>query len=286
MTGSGRAMTILGVGCGLGARDGGCADGPRALRRGGMGERLRGLTEDLHCLELQAPLGDAQTVIPRLADHLATLVAKECGRGRFPIVIGGDHSCAMGTWAGLRQAHGAAFRLIWIDAHMDLHTPDTSPSGALHGMPLACLLGLGPPGLARHPPVLTGTEVTLMGVRSWEPEEEARTSRHGIRVMGMAELKRLGLAAALAEATGPGDFGISLDLDAIDPADAPGVGTPAPGGIRADELLDALAPLLASPRCIGLEIAEYNPHHDIDQRTAALVETIVEAAIRSSGDPP
>jgi arginase len=279
-----RACTIIGMGCGHGARDRGCADGPQTLRRGGLAERLRLNFPDLRCMELLASAGEPFAVVAGLCDQLAGLVARIVRNHRFPLVIGGDHSCAIGTWSGISRALGGpeSFRLIWIDAHMDMHTPQTSPSGALHGMPLACLLGHGDPALACHPPALAPGNVTLMGIRSWESEEADLARRLGVRVVGMADLN---LPPALTQAAGSGRFGITIDLDAIDPIDAPGVGTPVAGGIRASALLAALAPLLASPACVGLEIAEYSPPHDIDHRTAALVEAFIMAALQP-GEPP
>ncbi|EME70835.1 arginase [Paramagnetospirillum caucaseum] len=255
-----------------------------------MFERLAAGSPSLiwHDVPVAVSLSSPALVVAQACDALAGAVAGITAEGRFPIVIGGDHSIAMGTWSGLRRALAppGLFDLLWIDAHMDCHDPSTSPSGALHGMPLACLLGRCHPdlaGVACPGPPLTPGRVTLIGVRSFEPEETAFARRTGLRVVHMEEIAAQGLAAVMPLPAGP--FGITLDLDAVDPGDAPAVGTPEPGGIRAAELLDALRPLLASPRCLALEIAEYSPPHDVAGRTAALMEALLRAAVQP-GEPP
>lgn len=293
MTGKGRRSTIIAMGCGHGARDRGCADGPAALCRDGLPRRLRRRARHTSWVDLTMaapPDQAADSVVAEACDRLAHRVEHEKRQGRFPIVIGGDHSIAVGTWTGMTRAlaAGTEFRLVWIDAHMDCHVPQTSPSSALHGMPVACLMGLCHPRLvaAACPcPALGPGCIRLVGVRSFEPEEMLLAAHMGVAIADMAEVTRRGLAEILAEAAGDGLFGISLDLDAIDPADAPGVGSPVAGGIRGPDLLAALAPLLASPRCLGLEIAEFNPSHDIDHRTALLVEALIGAAL-SPGEIP
>lgn len=199
-------------------------------------------------------------------------------------MLGGDHSCAIGTWTGIAQAIGP-LGLIWIDAHMDAHTPETTPSGMLHGMPVASLLGHGGPRLAaRGSSAFDPRRVCLVGVRSFEAAEAALLDRLGVRVFSMFEVRRRGLAEVMAEALaiardGAASFGISLDLDAIDPRDAPAVGTAVPGGIRAADLRDALARLGSDPGCAALEITEYNPYLDRDGVTVRLVADIAESLL-------
>jgi arginase len=285
-----RRSTIITVGCGHGAPDRGCADGPAALRRDGLPLRLlrrapRTCWIDVAVISSQQQTNDS--VVAEACDHLAAAVEGERRRGRFPIIIGGDHSIAVGTWTGIRRSLDGVsdFRLIWIDAHMDCHVPQTSPSAALHGMPVACLMGRCHPRLvAACPcPALSPGCIRLVGVRDFEAEEPILAAEMGVTVSSMADLTRRGLDVILAEAAGDGLFGISLDLDAIDPIDAPGVGTPVEGGIRGNKLLTVLAPLLASPLCLGLEIAEFNPSHDIDHRTALLIEALIDAAVHPEG---
>jgi hypothetical protein len=156
---------------------------------------------------------------------------------------------ATGTWSGAAAAlrPRGALGLLWIDAHMDAHRPHTSPSGNLHGMPLACLLGHGEPALATlaGAPALAPAHVCLVGVRSYEAEEAQLLEQLGVRVFLMDEVRRRGLPAVLREAhavvtRGTAGFGVTLDVDAVDPQEAPGVGTPAPGGLRAGSLLAEL----------------------------------------------
>jgi arginase len=168
-----------------------------------------------------------------------------------------------------------------MDAHMDAHTPQTTPSGMLHGMPLACLLGNGDPRLAaRESSALDPRRVCLVGVRSFEGGEAALLERLGVRVFLMREVERRGLEKVMDEALaiardGTGGFGISLDLDALDPRDAPGVGIAVPGGIRGIELSRALARLKQDPALAAFEIAEYNPYRDRQRTTARLIGEIV-----------
>jgi arginase len=200
-------------------------------------------------------------------------------------VIGGDHSCAIGTWIGVAEGLRAPLGLVWIDAHMDMHVPETSPSGAVNGMALAALVGYGAPqltALSYGRGAIAPRNICLIGARSFEPEELAFAKRHRIRVIGMKELHRRGIADACGEAraiagTGAAGYGVSLDLDVFDPVDAPGVGTPAPGGIRPSEFLEAWSELTRSARCLGVEIVEYNPHCDQAGRTAQLLGDLVAA---------
>lgn len=210
------------------------------------------------------------------------------------MIIGGDHSCAIGTWKGAARAFGkrgahGALGLIWIDAHMDGHTPETTPSGKLHGMPVACLLGHGDrrlTGIGGDAP-LDPRRVCLVGVRSFEPEEAALLRRLGVRVFFMKEVERRGLAAVMKEAVAVargdgGRYGVSLDLDALDPRDAPGVGTPVAGGIRAADLRRALSAIAGDDALAALEIVEYNPHQDRRGATARLVGDAILAISTAS----
>jgi arginase len=164
---------------------------------------------------------------------------------------------------------------------MDAHTPETTPSGMLHGMPVACLLGYGDPRLAAAGPnVLDPGRVCLVGVRSFEDGEAALLARLGVKVIHMQEVRRRGLAAVMAEALaiargGAAGYGVSLDLDALDPRDAPGVGIAVPGGIRPAALRQALAHLAHDPSLVALEIVEYNPYCDRNGMTARVVEDVV-----------
>ena len=282
-------MRIIGVACGAGARDARCADGPEALRKGGIVSRLqRSGLDAAWSATLKPPSGtDSLPAVCAVGAQLGRRTHDLVSRGRFPVVLGGDHSCAIGTWKGIARALAplGPLGLVWIDAHMDAHTPETTPSGMLHGMPVASLLGCGEPRLAAAGiEVLDPRRVCLIGVRSFEEGEAALLARLGVKVIQMEEVRRRGLTAVMAEALaiargGIGGYGVSIDLDALDPWDAPGVGIAVRGGIRAVELRQALAQLGRDPALAALEIAEFNPYRDRNGVTARLVAEIIESLL-------
>ena len=285
-------VEIVGVACGEGARNKGSEAGPDAVRAGDIVARLqmRGLSaawrETIRPGHAShgGPLQAVNGVCRRLAQRVRAIVA----HGGLPVVVGGDHSCAIGTWKGVASALRARgpLGLIWIDAHMDAHTPQTTPSGALHGMPLACLLGYGDEQLAGlvDGARLSPQHVCLIGVRSFETNEAVLLRQLGVRVYYMYEVARRGLAAVMREAlaiasAGTGGFGVTVDLDALDPRDAPGVNTPVANGIRSRELAAVLERLASHPAFTAIEIAEYNPGRDQDGRTAAVVTQLLDAIL-------
>jgi len=286
-----RTLIIIGAASGAGASDPGCAEGPDALRRYRV----------FHDTPLQHVEWDAILRVPRTAQdtplhavealgaRLAAEVEAVLRAGNFPLVVGGDHSCAIGTWSGVHRvlADVGPTGLIWIDAHMDSHTFATTPSGRIHGMPLACLLGHGEAALT----AIDGPEaklrpehVCLIGVRSYEAGEAALLHRLGVRVFDMDEVNRRGLAAIFDEALaivrqGTAGFGISVDLDALDPEEEPGVGSPVPGGLRRAELAAALGRLRGDPAFVAMEIVEYNPRRDRGHATADAAAALVDAVL-------
>jgi ornithine--oxo-acid transaminase len=288
-----RPARILGVASGLGAGHAGTADGPASLRRARLDAQLaaRGLTVAWGEMLVPdaapgEPLGE---VICRLCDRLALAARDTVRAGIAPLVLGGDHSCAMGTWRGVAQAARGPIGLIWIDAHLDAHTPQTSHSGRFHGMPLAALLGQGGDTLCVEHAALAPEHVCVIGARSFEPEEAALLAALGVRVFAMPEIARRGLNEVLDEALarvgrGTAGFGVTLDLDALDPADAPGVTTPVSGGVRASDLVAALE-AVAAARPIAVEIAEYDPHRDRDGATARVVEQVAATLLGAGGAP-
>lgn len=216
-----------------------------------------------------------------LADESAQLM-----RERKPFsVVGGDHSCAIGTWSGVHDAlkDQGEVGLIWIDAHMDSHTPETTESGRIHGMPLACLLGYGYPTLTmvlNTQPKFKPQNVCLIGVRSFEEGEAEFLKTQNVRIYFMDEVKQRGIDVVLAEAVelvskNTIGFGVSLDLDAIDPLDAPGVDVPEPDGIAADKLCEALPMVVNHPKFIGSEVVEFDPLRDVGQKTEKLLVKIL-----------
>lgn len=285
-----KTIELVGAPWGFGALDPGCQDGPDVLRR-------LDLMACLHPAGLRPVWGPF--IRPEPADGTGTeAIAALCTRlsrycralaeeGQPFTVIGGDHSCAIGTWSGTALATPGPLGLIWIDAHMDAHTPQTTHTGAVHGMPVAALLGHGDPrltGIGGRKPKIDPANLCILGVRSFEPEEPRLLTRLGARVFTMDEIRRRGLAAVLADALAivtrnTRCFGISIDLDAIDPQDAPGVGTPVADGIGGTELITALRGLRDDPGLVAMEVAEFNPHRDRHRRTARLICELVAAAM-------
>lgn len=285
-----KELAIIGVASGQGARDPHCGDGPQALAASGPvwclahDDPVPPAAEMLY--PLPPPSHTSAGVLASVAElngRLARVVEQRVRRGELPVIVGGDHSCAVGTWSGVRAAANGGLGLLWVDAHMDSHVPRTSPSGALHGMPLACLLGRGERVLTElHGPApkLDPAHVCLLGVRSFERGEAELLRDLGVRVIFMEEVVRRGLTATWAEALqhitrGTAAYGITIDLDAVDPREAPGVGSPAAGGLAADELVHELTGVRHDPRLLALEIAEYNPYRDRDRTTLALLRRML-----------
>lgn len=232
-------------------------------------------------------------VLEVLVPHLNKLAEKIQGvleRGDFPIAIGGDHAMAIGTVAGCVNALHAHenFGMIWIDAHMDSHTPQSSPSYAYHGMPLAVLMGYGEQELLAvgGPQIkLNPAHVVLIGVRSYEDGEAQLLHDLGVRVISSQEVFDRGFKAVAQEclqrfeAQGINNFGISLDLDVFDPLYAPGVGSPEEKGLVPTEVLPHLKVFRDHPAFRFLEITEFNPTLDRDNITADLIINVLKNMI-------
>lgn len=222
---------------------------------------------------------DVKAVCTQLAKRVHSTLEKY---NKF-LVIGGDHSCAIGTWHGVKQWLQGELGLIWIDAHMDSHTPDTSPSHNIHGMPLASLLGFGDERLTHlyhKNAVLDPKNTTVIGVSDYEPEEAALLKQLDIQTHFLKDLPNHDPFDTISEQitrleTQTSGFGISLDLDVFDPGLAPGVTTYAPGGIDVDRTLAALAKAAKSPKFMGLEIVEFTPANDLDNQTLKLIQQII-----------
>jgi arginase len=218
-------------------------------------------------------------------EQLAAMVSETVARGGVPLVLGGDHSIAIGTLGGLAAAAGAPGAAIWIDAHGDLNTPDTSPSGNVHGMPLAAALGLGGPGFdsERWPrPALDPARVSLVGIRSLDAGERALIRDRGLAAHTTSEIDRRGMEAvmrdALERARGAPFVHVSLDLDALDPDVAPGVGTPVPGGLTYREAHLAMELVAESGLLTSFEVVEVNPTLDRANATGALAVELTASA--------
>ena len=282
-----RQIELIGAAWGLGGADPGCAEAPAVLIPL-LAQRLAECALDVRRgAILEPPPGERrkQFAVSRLCSQLAAVVAEARRAGRLPCVIGGDHSCAGGTWSGVARTLAGNLGLVWIDAHMDSHTPQTSHTGRLHGMPLAWLLGQDDDplyGLASG--VLDPRHVCLVGVRSYEPEEDARLKRLGVRVIFMDEVAARGIDAVLDEAldivtAGTAGFGVSIDLDVVTPEEAPNVGTPVSGGVGSAALIKALEEIAGKPALAGVELVEYSPRLDRDGRTARVAVDLLGAAL-------
>lgn len=286
-----RKIAVIGVANAYGAGDPACQDGPEILRRFEFLDDLAPADGTSQWDETLRPSHEsAAGPLPALSDmtrRLATAVRGHLAAGNFPLVIGGDHSCAIGTWSGV-HAHlesrgpGARLGLIWIDAHMDSHAVYSGSSQNIHDMPLACLLGHGAPqlsGIADAAPTLRPQDVCLIGVRSFEWREAALLLTLGVRIYYMQEVHERGMSTVLQEARRhvcreTAGYGISIDLDALDPLEESGVGTPVPDGLLRAELIQALAPLRGDTRLQALEVVEYNPDQDPNFTTAQAVHDL------------
>ncbi len=293
-------IAVIGAPLDLGQDRRGVDMGPSALRVANLNEKLKALgyeVDDLGNVLVDQPENSPEgprhaKYLPQIAaacERLGNMVAHAMDDGKAPLVLGGDHSVAIGTVAGVakhfkkkRQKIG----LIWIDAHADMNTPQTSPSGNVHGMPLACCIGLGPPELTKlfgFSPKVDPKNVCIVGVRDIDIMEKAHVRESGVHAFTMRDIDERGLRSVMAQAMdlatrGTAGFHLSLDLDYVDPADAPGVGTPVRGGATYREAHLAMEMICDSNGMVSMEAVEVNPVFDEVNRTAELgVELIMSA---------
>jgi arginase len=286
-----KTIHLVGSASGTAAPYSGCADGPLALKNSPFLADLTTAGLDLKWNAILTPefTGDKAQIVAKHCQRLAESVAAIARQKTFFTVFGGDHSCAIGTWSGLHSVtqESGDLGLIWIDAHMDSHTPETSETGHIHGMPLASLLGKGAPAFTTilgPAPKFKPEHVCLIGVRSYESGEAELLKNLNVRVYFMEEVKRRGLAEILLEAhslvnAGTIGYGITLDLDSIDPNEAPGTGVAEPDGLAAKELCAALNQIAGDKRLLGIEIVEFDPHRDVDHMTEKLVPQLLAAML-------
>jgi arginase len=282
-----RQVELIGAAWGIGGADPGCAEAPRVLIPLVQQRLSEQGVPSFPGPILEPPPGERRKTfaVSKLCRELAAATVAARRRGRLPCVIGGDHSCAGGTWTGVARTLAGSMGLVWVDAHMDSHTPATTHTGRLHGMPLAWLLGEDDDplyGLASG--VLEPQHVCLVGVRSYEPEEDERLRRLGVRVVFMDEVHGRGIDAVLDEAlaiatAGTAGFGVSIDLDVVTPDEAPHVGTPVEDGVSSSELARALERIPAQPGFAAVELVEYSPRLDRDGRTARVAIDLLGAAL-------
>ncbi|MGC1854751.1 MAG: arginase [Candidatus Aquirickettsiella sp.] len=284
------SLSLIGYASGIAANDVGCAEGPLQLQNHALEQQLSQQHLPSHWQAMLVPRsGSRNDTLQRVVDlntELAGITFDLAQQDKRFAVLGGDHSSAIGTWSGVAAAlaqQNGELGLIWIDAHMDSHTFETTATGNIHGMPLAALLGYGDTLLTHlslpHTKI-DSKRLVLIGVRSFESEEEELLQNLGVRIYNMEAIKKRGLDTVFSEAIAyvketSVRFGVSLDLDGIDPFDAPGVGVPEPNGILGENLCQVLTQLRQETSLIGVEVVEYNPYHDKDHKTERLVKEIL-----------
>jgi arginase len=287
---------VIGAALDLGQDRRGVDMGPSAIRYAGLDARLDELGHEyvdygnVETAVAEATVaGDEQArFLPQIKDtsrRIATLVARAAREDSVPVVLGGDHSVALGTLAGLAEVHGPG-GTIWIDAHGDLNSPDTSPSGNVHGMVLAAVLGLAGDrfrGDGWGLPAVAPGRVALVGVRSLDDGEREVLRELDAKVFTMSDVDRLGIERAIRESlthvAGPGFVHVSLDMDAMDPEVAPGVGTPVRGGLSYREAHLAMELIAESGLASSLDVVEVNPILDRENETAQLAVELVASAL-------
>lgn len=297
-----KKIQLIGVPLDLGQARRGVDMGPSAVRVAGLEARLEALG---HVVEDSGNVTVAMAELKKEGDphakylkeitatctKSAELVVKALEAGKVPMVLGGDHSVAAGTVSGVAEFYrrdNKKIGLIWIDAHSDINTPETSPSGNVHGMPLAALMGLGPAELGNiynFWPKVKPENCVLFGVRDIDATEKENIRRAGIEVVTMRDIDERGMRAVMEDAlrmAGRGTVGyhVSLDMDWIDPEDAPGVGTPVRGGATYREAHLAMEIIADHGRMLSFEIVEVNPVLDEQNQTADLA---VELALSAFG---
>jgi arginase len=291
---------VLGVPMDLGSGRRGVDMGPSAIRIAGVAERLAELghkvvdegdvvIKNMEELKVGNPRARYLGEIARASAVIARKIERIMALGHFPLVLGGDHSIAVGTVSGIAsfaQGQSKKMGLLWIDAHGDINTPDTSPSGNIHGMPLAALLGFGAgelTGIGGLSPKVDAANVALVGIRSLDAGEKKRLKETGVQVHTMSDIDRHGvhrvMKKALARVTDNTDFvHVSFDLDAVDPTVAPGVGTPVKGGLDYREAHLIMEVLADAGVMTSLELVEVNPILDQGNASAAFAVELVQSA--------
>lgn len=292
-------IDIIGVPMDLGQSRRGVDMGPSAIRYANLREKLEGLghvVEDKGnievpiletCLVTEPKLKHIDCIVP-IARRVAGAVAASLQRGRFPLVLGGDHSLALGSVRGAAKQNRVG--VIWLDAHADFNTHETTPSGNIHGMPLAALCGLGDPRLTalwnETPPAINPQRAAILGARDLDAREKDNLHQAGVLVIGMEQIDRIGMLAALEQciervSRDMDGIYLSLDLDALDPRFAPGVGTPVPGGLTYREAHLACEVLAGTGKLIGMDLVEVNPILDEKNQTAELAVEFAGSALGS-----
>ncbi len=293
------SLALLGVPLDLGASRRGVEMGPSAVRLAQLAQRLERLGHDVVDtgdvpIPTRETLGVGRGIeflptITGVCRDIAVRTADIVRGGRIPVVLGGDHSLAAGSIAGVATAlaeRGERLGVIWLDAHADLNTPESTLSGNVHGMPVAHLLGHGDPGMAsiaRPAPAVRPEHLVIIGARDLDQAERTHAREYGVTIYTMRDIDERGLRTILAEAIakvseGTTGLHVSLDLDFVDPRDAPGVGTPVRGGVTYREAHLAMETLWDSGRVVSLDLVEVNPVLDSYNQTAELAVELMASA--------
>lgn len=294
-------IAVIGAPLDLGAGRRGVDMGPSAMRVADLHQRLSRLSyivEDQGNVavvqaEAREPGNPHARYLPEIAEtckRLATMVEKAAGEGRFPVVLGGDHSAAVGTVSGVSRHYrkkNQKIGMIWVDAHADMNTPESSMSGNVHGMPLACIIGEGPRELTHifnYAPKVDPGKVVIVGLRNVDQLEKQHVRDSGIHVFTMRDIDERGMKAVMGDAIrfameGTAGFHVSFDMDSVDPQQAPGVGTPVPGGLTYREAHLAMEMAGDSGAVLSMEVVEVNPVLDIANRTADLAVQLIASAL-------
>lgn len=293
-------IRVLGVPMDLGSGRRGVDMGPSAIRIAGVSERLKELGNkiiddgnlDIRIME-EIRVGDTRSrylkEIARASKILARMTEEMMTQGHFPLILGGDHSIAVGTISGIAAFARRKRRklgVLWVDAHGDLNTPATSPSGNVHGMPLAALLGYGPTDLKSVGGKFEKVDpdnVALVGIRSLDTGERKLIEQTGVHVYTMSDIDRQGIhrvmKKALSRVTNGTEYvHVSFDLDSVDPTIAPGVGTPVKGGLDYREAHLIMESICDAKVMTSLEIVEVNPILDEQNRSAEFAVELVQSA--------
>ena len=292
-----REIALIGAPLDLGAGRRGVDMGPSAIRYAELEQHLQKAL-GIHTVDLgnvDAPVAESTDFgdesarflrqILALCDQVAQLVMGARANGQTPLVLGGDHSVALGSLVGMANVHGPG-GVLWIDAHGDLNTPESSPSGNVHGMVLAAALGLGGDAFAHKGwtlPAIQAGRLSLFGVRSLDQGERELLKQIDAKVFTMADIDRIGvercMREAIAHASGANFFHVSLDLDAVDPETAPGVGTPVRGGLSYREAHLAMEVVAESAQADSFDIVEVNPVLDRENATGKLAVELIASAL-------
>jgi arginase len=295
-----RQISLIGVPMDFGQDLRGVDMGPAAVRYTGLIARLRELGHTVRDRgDVPIPIRDEAVPEPvpgntyveeitRICQAIFTLGRRVIEKGDFPLFVGGDHSISVGTVAAAGSGKDP-LGLIWVDAHGDFNTPDTSPSGNIHGMPLAILMGEGHPDLVnvgRHGPKVLPENVVMIGLRDIDPIEKTRLKGSGVTVFTMRDIDEQGISTvankAVMKFAHMKRIHLTLDMDALDPVEAPGVGTPVPGGITYREA-HLLMEILADSKKVGsMDLVEINPILDVANKTAKLAVELTLSALGKS----